>query len=52
MNVYEAFGLLLVIGMVAMLLLAARAMGEDERRARRAEKDAEKQAEERANSEV
>ena len=48
MNVYEAFGLLVVIGTVVMLILAARALGEDERTARRAEND----AEERANSEV
>jgi hypothetical protein len=35
-----------------MLILAARALGEDERIARRAEKDADDQAEERTNSQV
>jgi len=31
MNIYELFGLVLVIGMVAVLLIAARALGEHER---------------------
>ena len=31
MNIYELFGLVLVIGMVVVLLIAARALGEHER---------------------
>ena len=31
MNIYELFGLLLVLGMVVMLLVAAHALGEGER---------------------
>ncbi len=31
MNIYEVFGMVLVLGMVAMLLTAARALGENER---------------------
>ena len=31
MNIYELFGLVLVVGMVVMLLLAARALGAHER---------------------
>jgi hypothetical protein len=30
-NIYEVFGLVLVLGMVTMLLTAARALGENER---------------------
>jgi hypothetical protein len=30
-NIYEVFGLVLVVGMVAVLLTAARALGENER---------------------
>jgi hypothetical protein len=59
MNVYELFGLVLVLGMVVALLVAAHALGEGERVLRRAEQDAERkaaktagQAEDRENSEV
>ena len=31
MNIYELFGLALVVGMVVMLILAARSLGEHER---------------------
>ncbi len=56
MNVYELFGLVLVIGMVVAFLVAAHALGEGERVLRRAEQAAEKKAgrsaEDRENSEV
>jgi hypothetical protein len=52
MNVYELFGLVLVAGMVVMLLLAAHALGEGARTARRAEQQAAERAEEHENSEV
>jgi hypothetical protein len=36
MNIYELFGLVLVAAMVVMLLMAAHALGEPERKARKA----------------
>ena len=52
MNIYELFGVVLVIGMVIMLVLAARALGEGERLQRRAEQQVTSKAEDRENSEV
>ena len=51
MNIYELFGLVLVIGMVTMLLLAARAMGDHERTMRRPRRPS-TPAKERENSEA
>jgi len=45
MNIYELFGLVLVLGMVVAFLVAAHALGEGERMLRRAEQQAEQQAE-------
>lgn len=64
MNIYELFGLVLVLGMVVVLLIAAHALGEGDRVLRRAEQQADrnpekepqrkpgKKAEDRENSEV